>query len=1344
MPNTVTPKVTIASGKLWFDPAGQRIKPTKVEFSVTQSAHDPADPYPGGGTIVRSAGNISLYRDADRKDEIVFAENRARVTHDELFAGNGTSKTFTAYVSATAESGVQKTKLSLELDPLDTSELKKTNFTTRTVEDRFTVATNDPGSSVELELETAALIAPELKIGSAVDPEVRALSAKPYLPISCTAGPKPALPLKYEDDATLELSPSDADILVFADEKGKTAVPVVDGKITVPNAELMAAKTYWLAAGPKAKTADVNLTLSLPVQSNPSSLVALGPACKRIRSAQQNTVKPVIGVQFPDELEGALWFPGPKSVAPPTVTLHIDQSNQEHAPYLGHGLLTRSSSALTVYWDARLEAPIEFYDDKLVLENAVLTGKDPLTLYLVGSKADDVTLSLSLYDPKLSTIAIAETSVSASVPIQAVNIVTPHIEYEGPIVRSQLTPVRIFVTQTDEAKAPYRGKATLVRDNQDLQFFAGKSDGKGTNPLFSGSEATAVVPDITGTTTYYAQWNGEQTPAKRVRPSLELQAASSAVIITDPSTQLAPPPPRPTFSPPIIEHSNIIKPVIDTDYDVLPLWSIAQIGAEKAAPIKARIHVEQTAEAVRYEQDGILTRTSANLQVFLDAECTCELSFNASNEARVPNAWLVDTKKVYYLRGVTAGACSLTLQPLPPKAEFPAPPAISVQPAELKKDLAVTKLTLQVWRDDGTQASAKMSTREQRLRGRFVTVKDPSKPLGRAKVVIEKVDVSAWPASAKDHQVMLSVEPAISGKNIIELYDQSTGGKVCAQAGTSLLLSKAEASSEDKVVWAQGKEASGTIRDVRLSLGLFRTDADPLTVPPLENADWATMTSVAIEKVTPQSAGWEQYVNQPPDRAKTFNDESVPEFHNGRQILVTATTKPARAGIPVDLVLWGFDGNGAAASTDPRTPLVGNDLKAQTTHVAASTDVNGRASARLKLSRYGGDQFYAVAFLSDDAKEGMSKYGAKGNDAPANTKTTALTVWQKLEYTLTAMKQSNGTDDYGDYANEPNFIAQYQAAKIKISKKGGKHVVAHKNILDINDAVGSWWNTNGQASVDRVFNLLFCDNITTGVAPVEKTIENPAFPNATSELDGIYDLSDWRGAGPARVQKKDGTFLSNIDNTKVKLAYSGPCKYELSVDLTGAANVSGVPTDQLIIYVPIKEYSAISGCASATAPVTCIGVRLRQQAEAPGNSTSDSANNTMWHEVGHYMGLTAMKVPVPNASLTGGKELNVYWYQGISGSGTNYNEMSQSVASTMGTFFFGAAIGVGDHCRNDSTGWNYGPWWINNPLVQPHTPKCIMFHALTNPPILNYCSTCIDALKARDLSLSNVAGSADF
>jgi hypothetical protein len=1336
MTNTVTPKIT-TDAEIWFDPAAGTEKPTKVLFSMTQTDAG-GFPYSGGGTITRDKGNIELYRDDKCTQPLVFSENQARVTNAELKTVNpDTSVGLIAWIKGTKSTDVVgvPTVIKLQLDLLERSERKKTDFNTLVKSNTIDVANADAGAKKELTIKAAGVATPTLLIGAIDNPDTRVFSDKPTPVVFGFTEVANESATTYDGDGEVTLEPKDAKLGIYKDEDCTQPLVITDGKAAIAKASLKV-KLYLKAAG-DAAPGMVKLTLGLKPASDPKKFAVQAPVTQAATLARVNAVTASLGASIPDALDGAVWYPSPTAVDPPSIAIKVAQTQKDDAPYGGDAVLKRDKAGLELYRDKELTKPVPFFGHGVVIANAELVRDEGLVLYLAGTETADVQLTLTLYDPKQRALKIGDPK-QLSFSVKPVNRVAARIAYGAAAIPARLAPVSVFITQSNPGAAVYEKSGTLRRANTDLALFTDRDQaGAGRDPVFSGSDLAAQVSPTELVKTdkaYWLAWQGANPPDAGVTAglTLELPASAKPYVVTDP-VQLRLAVPSAPLAP--IGGSTTVTPKIETEYDLVLLATTDSKPETRTSPVRARLYVDRGTPKVAYTGDATLTRDSDKLRVFLDADCSVEMSFSSNNVAVIPNAALLDKDKLYYLKGTAAGKVKLTLTPAKPSNGFESLPPVSVG-AAVSKDLAVVALDLTVYRDDGeakpspTANTVALTKAEQRTRGRFVHLQDSGK-YGRAKLVLKKVETGDWPGSADQHQIHIAVTATADR---IRLYKGAAGTDLVAKYDSPAKLDKGAAGSLDTPLWAEGQAVSDDVNDVRIDVGISRTDDSGFKdTKPLRNGDWAVMTSVKIVEVKPSAADWKQFVNIPPDYTKDVNDNGD-EVKKGRHILITARLDPPKANIGVDFMLWGFDGNGDADIGTPRVQRVPDALKAEAGHVTSVSSAAGLATARIKLSRYGGDKFYAVAFLADDAANGETELGKKGDTAPDNTKSKRIEVWQKIFYTLSAMRRHVPPGgSYAPRADVATFEAKFTPAFIKAEQPPGAVVTLfdHEATTTFLGALGI---PTLPVPAERTVDVGLLDIIADGgPAPVPLVLDNLTSQTPSWGLFGLYDPADWLVSNSGTLQIPTQPDVAIADN-RFDLEYDGPARYRLSVDISGLVPI-GVVIGTVVVRLELKNQPGPSGFSVLTR--TFVGLRTREQTalRVGGYDATASCVHTMHHEVGHYLGLTSQMVPDPNP-LT----LNRYWYQGASGGPTDYNILA-GLNVTAGSV--PAEIGVGGHCKYDRTDFHQARL-ESGKLPDDNNPICIMFHMLTTPVTTDFCPNCIRVLRGRDLSSPPLDSRDDF
>lgn len=1357
MTNTVKPEITSAAD-IWFDPrAGLddpslikgpyegAVNPQVVELSLDQSNDVDGYRYMADATLTRSSDGLELYR-ADTLNEdskLVFCENKARISNAELKAP------LSLYAKGVK---VGQVTLTLVLDLLDKAEREKTDFVSGTIENLVNVENGAPSGTKIITVEAAETATPVIQADQ-TDCCARAIGGP--LPLTfkyVKTGNKNA----YDGAGELALDPVDARLDLYKTDECKPAdkLAFVAGKLAITNGDLKdAGVTYYAKASANDVTGEAKLILSLKPNANSKTVVACGPALQVVALAEVNTVAPKINVALDASYDGSLWCPALARGTPPTMTLSITQSNDD-VEYTGDGLLTCGDNNVELFADQALTKPLSFQNKQRIIPNADL--KDLAKVYyLKGAGTGATSLSLSLYDPKQPSIVIGN-AVTTDINVKQVTEVESHVNWlvNEVQVRGENSSLNIFATQVTSGGGDFKQVGTLTRSHADLAVFDDAS-----KAVFSGSNLTAdIVNDklMTANKAYTAKWTGDQAPVDAVTLTLALQPSTKPYIITNPGTELLVQ--GVLVQPPVVvKPVNTVTPKIQTDYDLVMLDRSFVDGRadDRTAPTLARIYVEQSAAQLGYDGSATLTRENDSIQIFRDDQLTDEISF-FGNQATISNSALKDKTKIYYIKGVTAGKTSLTLKLDGPNPAFVGLPNFTVA-ADAMKELAVTALAVELYRYDasaaqtapvGPVASVEMPTRTKRLTGRFVPLQNAAKQFGRAKLVVKKVTTADWPAGADNHVVTLNVS-----NDVACVYDAAVNGAVVAKKGTPLQLKKADL-TVDKTYWIEGTgpNASAALRDEVFMVGLDRTDkntadypGEPASIEAKNNGDWGCGTVVTLSAVNPSAADWRQYVNQPTDHTVAYNDNQN-EAKDGRSILVTATILPAVGGVGLDFMLWADPAN----ATD-----IPAGLKSMVTdtHVPAVSDNTGKANARLKLSRYGGDKFTAVAFLADDASKGAATFGADATAAPNAFKSKPVTVWRKLAYDLVFMNRHgvpNYNGNYSDKFNQGNFEAAFATSFLEL-KAENSTTVANVSALYAGAAspgggttYQTWMGTekalgNIQDPKDRFFTLMFVETTADGSNNWTQWFSKPTVTGNTFKAginNRMFDVSAknrYIMAGSCTVAAYSFGFIPRwtevVPDANVSVVDGNNGQYELQVDLVGV-DLHGWAIRDLWVQVTLYSLDYFCGMSLGAQPYTFTAVRY---AEQRGANVSDEVYSTAVHEVGHFLGLAPKTLP--DAAATGNK----LWYLGNGVNSTDYYARDNMGLPT-GVVQYAKSYGQGPHCMDGYT--NFAD--LRNNHGSRAKVKCLMFDATVNPPITTVCPVCLESVKGREYALSNTNGGAAY
>lgn len=1356
--NVVSPKITCAND-VWFDPrAGLddptfikgpyegTVNPQEVVLSLDQTNDVNGHRYLSDATLTLSSDGVELYR-ADtlaENSKLVFCENKARIPNADL-------KTPLTLYAKGVKAGQVTLKLALDL--LETSEWKKTNFTTGVKENLVNVDNSAPAGTVVVMVKAAETASPVIQAGQA---DCRARPSGSPLPLVFSFV-KVGNVNAYNGGGELTLIPENAKIALYKTDQCQDVDKLVfaSGVLAIPNGDLKdGGITYYARATANDVTGDAKLKLTLKPNSDSKTVVACGPAMRVVALAQVNTVTPQIATLLDPSHDGALWYPALARGIVPSMTLGIGQNN-EGVDYNGDGLLTCSDDNVELYTDKALTKPLSLQNKQAIIPNVDLKDTDKV-YYLKGGGTGTTTLSLSLYNPLRPSIVIGDTATT-DIDVKQVTQVQSHVNWLSSEVQfgGEASLVNIYATQTTSGGGDYEKVATLNRSHAELAVL----DGTGTQ-VFSGTNLSAdIVNDklMTPQKAYTATWTGGQAPdGGTARLTLALQPSAKPYIITDPATELM----APGVVVPIqvaVKPINTVTPKIQTDYDLVMLDRSFTDGQadDRTAPTLARIYVCQSSPLIGFDGNGTLTRENDSIQIYRDAQLTDEISFYG-DQALIPNSVLKDKTKTYYIKGAKAGKTGLTLKLDGPNSVFVGLPNFEVA-ADAKKELTVTKLALELYRDDasGSQSapvalttSVEMAMRTKRLTGRFVPLQNIAKQFGRAKLVVKKVETVDWPTGADNHIVTLNVS-----SDIARIYDAAINGTVVATKDAPLQLKKADLSA-DKIYWIEsfGLNVSAALRDEVFMLGLDRTDKDtahypdaPDSILAKANGDWSCATVMTLTAVTPNIADWKQFVNQPPDHTLTHNTNQN-QAKNGRSIVVTATVLPAVAGVGVDVMLWA---DGANAADIP----AGLKSMATDTHVPAVTDNTGKANARLKLSRYGGDKFTAVAFLADDAAKGAATFGANAGATPTEFKSNPVTVWRKLAYDLIYMNRhgnANYGGDYSDKFNQGNFEAAFSTSFLELETEN-TNVVANVPALyagALSPGGGTRYNNwltaekglhNIQDPKDRAFTLMFVETTADGSNNWTQWFSKPTVAGNVFRAginNRLFDLSAKNRyflAGSCSVAAYSLGFIPRwteaVPDANVSVVDGNNGQYELQVDLTGV-NLHSWAIRDLWIQVTLYSLDYFCGMSLGRQPYTFTAVRY---AEQRGANVGDEVYSTAVHEVGHFLGLAPKTLP--SAAATG----NTLWYLGDGGNRTSYYDRN-NVGQPTAVVQYNRSYGQGPHCMDGYTNFRD----LRNNHGSAAKVDCLMFDSTVRPPITRVCPVCLGSVKAREYALSNTDDDAAY
>jgi hypothetical protein len=498
--------------------------------------------------------------------------------------------------------------------------------------------------------------------------------------------------------------------------------------------------------------------------------------------------------------------------------------------------------------------------------------------------------------------------------------------------------------------------------------------------------AEAVASVATGATVSSTASPSPEEPKAAAATSSRGGTTVRASLFTGGTTfRKAPPPKKPTVSP-----------VLSLEYAVVLLRSPDATRVECA--------FTQDSAAPKFEKGLRLSlKGEGEVEAYADEQLTTKLDLAQAVPAKV------------YLKGVKAGLFELALA-VEEDERFdrgaPAKAAMAVVELNLalhKQDVAaIGRLTVNpdtdpvsAYHDDLKALKLPEQvelTDAEKMDGRRWLHVQRGGSHARAKLVLRKLDAARWPAGCDDYRVTLEAkEPKVA------LYDVEWDG---APLALPYAVKASELKAAEKTLWVEGREASGGLGDVRLTLGLDR-EPGGLAKTPKREGDVALLTVVEIAELkvdytTPpgEATAWDEangrfYINLQPD---------------GREVALRATLKPALPDITVRFMLAPDPNNGKAANWGvdlPRTwiwkdidPAVKHLDRMKRDHLLGypgATDASGVAKAVVYLSRFGGDVFHPAGYLDQDPH--LTRYVRGVPELEKRAPVFApqsITVWRKF------------------------------------------------------------------------------------------------------------------------------------------------------------------------------------------------------------------------------------------------------------------------------------------------------------------------------------------------------------
>lgn len=414
-----------------------------------------------------------------------------------------------------------------------------------------------------------------------------------------------------------------------------------------------------------------------------------------------------------------------------------------------------------------------------------------------------------------------------------------------------------------------------------------------------------------------------------------------------------------------------------------------------------------------------------------------------------------------------------------------------------------------------------------------------------------------------------------------------------------------------------------------------------------------------------------------PKPTKWYVNQDTDEAQkHGRDITIQAHIDREEADVTVYFSV-DADANNRASLLDA--------LKEKLAATSAKTNAKGIAEVSFTLSRYGGDKFRVSASLEENRAPGS-----------AGTKQTQwFEVWRKVFYEVDCMKRPSGGGTYADLADAAAMVSEYKKHFVELVATGADSQPTHRRILTEAE-VATWCTpTRSGSGAPRYFHVAVIDSIVWDPVNQERkySLTNLQVTNSLPAATNTMDTRDWlQGNVRVIVKRVDSTgteawgswqTLPNPEN-HIKLAAVGD-NFELEIDLRNVLGLGagpGLPAGIVQVWVKFTLKIWVEGSGlQASNGSTIVGMRWRER-KYNGAELKNRTINTMVHESGHALGLASTTLPDGNALAT-------------------------------------TYVKNGHHCHEKAN-------------------KCVMWEA--NLPDTEFCDSCSDALKGRNLSSLPVSG----
>ena len=583
--------------------------------------------------------------------------------------------------------------------------------------------------------------------------------------------------------------------------------------------------------------------------------------------------------------------------------------------------------------------------------------------------------------------------------------------------------------EEDHPEVPYTGSGKLKRSNSGIEAYF---DEECKLPVSFGSDDTATLSNIQlkqpQKQRLYAK--GKSTGATELILSLDDQGDSDDVGAGDQdivTVEVG----EPAHEEVDVKELNVVTPHLEVEYKVVLLEkNLAQFQDGKedkifAAPTYIQVHLTETKPNLAYKKGGYVKCDPPNADVYLDKECTKKLEPTTA----LTNDQLTKSKLKLYLKGTKAGKFDLTLELEKTTDKF----IKLAKPAKEEMGVVDLDMELHQYNTANPPAQVAMSGIGKAKIGRLLHIQNTDKEHARAKMVIKKLNPGHWPDGCDSYKAIISVTTKSGDVGVFDAEEAGTAKAFPIQ------ISKSDLDKADQTYWIEGKKNSKGFRELRIDLGLDRSPGG-LSKEIKRNGDWARFTVVQLEKIAP-----EEQFDKP---SAEYNSDKYRVYINlkadpvGRNIKIKTKLTEKLQGIRIHFMLAPDKDNGKAANYGQDLPAtwnaIGDDLKhkdkankADTLHLWAQTDADGVAEKELTLSRFGGDIFYASAYVSQDAHLAGYIHGdaTHGKKKPIMSK--KIGVWRKIWYQITSEEGSKTPDPSG-------AKTAYDAVKVELIKSDTK------------------------------------------------------------------------------------------------------------------------------------------------------------------------------------------------------------------------------------------------------------------------------------------------------------------